>query len=181
MNPVLKIKISEASPEDVKEIAQVFYTTWLVTYPNEEFGITVDDVHDKYKDSFKEESLENRRVSILNPKEGSIFLVAKDGGKVVGVCRATVHTDKNELQAMYVLPECQGRGIGKLLWQYIHKIFDTKKDSVVNVVTYNTNAIEFYKKLGFVDTGKRFSDERFKMKSGAMFPEMQMIIKATDK
>ncbi|MFZ2522424.1 MAG: hypothetical protein WAX44_00605 [Minisyncoccia bacterium] len=32
-------------------------------------------------------------------------------------------------------------------------------------------------KLGFVDTGRRFNDERFRMRSGAILPEMEMIKK----
>lgn len=52
------------------------------------------------------------------------------------------------------------------------------KGITVEVATYNTNAIEFYKRLGFEDTGKRFSNERLKMKSSAVLPEMEMVIKA---
>ena len=40
--------------------------------------------------------------------------------------------------------------------------------------------IEFYEKLGFEDTGKRWTDEKFTMASGATFPEMELRIKGTD-
>jgi hypothetical protein len=45
---------------------------------------------------------------------------------------------------------------------------------VVEVATYNTNAIKFYERLGFVDTGKRISDPKLMMKSGAIIPVMEM-------
>ena len=86
-------------------------------------------------------------------------------------------SDKNQLQAIYVVPEYQRKGVGKLLWKEAQKYFDEGKDIVVEVATYNSNAIAFYKKLGFVDTGKRFSDEKFKMKSGNLIPEMEMELK----
>jgi ribosomal protein S18 acetylase RimI-like enzyme len=49
----------------------------------------------------------------------------------------------------------------------------------VEVATYNANAIRFYEGLGFVDTGKRMSDPKFTMKSGAIIPEMEMRREAT--
>jgi hypothetical protein len=35
-------------------------------------------------------------------------------------------------------------------------------------------AIKFYAGLGFVDTGRRMSNPKFKMQSGAVIPEMEM-------
>ena len=36
----------------------------------------------------------------------------------------------------------------------------------------------FYKKLGFVETGKRFVEERFRLPvSGALLPEMELVMK----
>jgi hypothetical protein len=41
--------------------------------------------------------------------------------------------------------------------------------------------MEFYKRLGFQDTGKRWEDEKFKMKSGAVLPQLEMAIMANRK
>jgi ribosomal protein S18 acetylase RimI-like enzyme len=75
---------------------------------------------------------------------------------------------------IYVLPEYQGKGIGKLLWNELSKYLDINKETFVEVATYNENAIKFYEKLGFVDTNKRFTDERFRMRSGGIIPQMEM-------
>ena len=57
--------------------------------------------------------------------------------------------------------------------------FDRDKDITVEVATFNKGAIAFYERLGFIDTGRRFAKERFKMPvSGALIPEMEMAIKA---
>lgn len=171
-----EIFIVPANPEDVKGMQEVFYKTWLDTYPNEEIGITVDDIEDRYKDRLTKESLAKRAESIANlPKDHKLFF-AKEGDRVVGVCRVVNRPDVNQLQAIYVLPEYQGRGVGKLLWEEAKKNFDQNKDTIVQVVTYNKKAIEFYKKLGFKDMGKRFQDDHFTMKSGAKLPEMEMVI-----
>src|SRR5688572_14658396 len=106
------IEIAPASPEDVVGMQEVFYKTWLATYPNEEVGVTVDDVEDFYKDSLTEETLTKRRERIAKPPEGESLLLAKIGGKVVGLCRVQKSKDRNQLRALYVLPDFQGKGVG---------------------------------------------------------------------
>lgn len=103
--------------------------------------------------------------------------MAKRGDKVVGVCRVVIHADQNKLQAIYVLPGYQGKGLGEKLWIYAQRFFDPNKDIIVQVASYNEGAISFYRGLGFEDTGKEWIDEEFRMKSGAGIPETEMVIK----
>jgi ribosomal protein S18 acetylase RimI-like enzyme len=175
MKKKLNIKIVLATPEDATGIQEVFYKTWLDTYPNEECGITVDDIEYRYKDHFTDEALKKRAEKIANMPKDQTFLLAKDKDKVVGVSRVVRHKDNNELQAIYVLPEYQGKGIGKLFWEEAKKHFDINKSIIVVVASYNNKAIDFYKKLGFKDTGKRFEYEKFRFKSGAIIPMMEMV------
>lgn len=167
--------IRDAKPEDVKALQEVFYTTWLTTYPNKEVGILEEDIHEKFKDVFTEEKLSEAAERIKNISNNSKYFVAELDGKIVGICRIFVREEYNQLQAIYVLPEYQQQGIGKMLWKKSLEFFDKHKKSIVQVATYNLKAIEFYKGLGFVDTGKRFSDERFRMPlSKVLIPEMEM-------
>jgi len=99
------IEITQARPEDAPGAQQVFYQTWLSTYPNEEFGVTVEDVEDRFKDRITEEGVAKMAKKIADPEPNSLFLLAKDGGKIVGVCRALKNEEKNQLTAIYVLPE----------------------------------------------------------------------------
>jgi ribosomal protein S18 acetylase RimI-like enzyme len=108
-------------------------------------------------------------------RPGHALFFAKDGDTVVGLCRVVRSETENRLQAIYVLPEYQGRGIGTLLWNEAQKYLDKDKDIVVAVAEYNQNAIDFYTRLGFEDTGKRWKDEKFTMKSGVQIPEMEMV------
>jgi len=170
------VSVSQTKPEDARGTQEVFYKTWLATYPNKEQGITVEDIEHNFKDAFTDEALAKRAEMFRDPKPGHFHFIAKDGEKVVGVCRTIESEVGNKLQAIYVLPEYQGKGIGKMLWETAKTIFNPGKNIFVEVATFNTKAIEFYKKLGFTDTGRRFSEERFRMKSGAMIPEMEMVI-----
>ena len=172
-----EISIVPATPEDARGVAEVFYKTWLATYPNEEAGITTDDIEDRYKGAFTEEGLAKRAERIAHPPENAAFLVAREGDKIIGVCNVMIHPEKNQLQAIYVLPEYQKRGVGQLLWEEAQSHFDAAKDTTVEVATFNEKAINFYKKLGFEETGKQFADERFRMKSGAVIPETELVLK----
>jgi len=172
----MNIHIRNAQPDDVPSLVDVFYTTWLATYPNAEFGITEDDIHDHYKDSYDPERIEKRKKKITELPENERYIVAEADGKVVGLCRAVIHEDKNQLQAIYVLPEFQGKGIGQMLWNEIKKSFKSKKPSVVEVATYNARAIAFYTKLGFTKTGNIFTEDRHRMKSGNTIPETVLVM-----
>ena len=171
------IKITTPVPEDAYGIQEVFYKTWLVTYPNADAGITVEDIENKFKDAFTVETLTKRREKIANPPEGQFLLVAKDNDKVVGLCSVIKESERNKLSTLYVIPEYQGRGIGSALWEQARSYLDMNKDTYLEVATYNANAIAFYKKLGFEDTGKRL-DFHAVMKSGNAIPEMEMLKRA---
>jgi hypothetical protein len=94
-----EIKISQATPEDVCGVAEVFYKTWLATYPNEELGITTEDIDDRYKEAFTEAGLAKRAERIAHPSENASFFIAKEDDKVIGVCNILRHPDRNQLQA----------------------------------------------------------------------------------
>jgi len=173
----MSIQIAEGKPEDVPGIQKVFYETWLATYPNEEAGITREDIEYRQRNAFTEETIEARKKTLREMPSEEKFLVAKNNDDVVGVCYLIKKEDRNQLQALYVLPAYQGQGIGKLFWEEALAFFGPEKDIYVDVAEYNQKAIEFYKKLGFADTGKRFEEERFRMKSGSILREMEMVIK----
>jgi len=172
----MNINIGEAKPEDAAEIQQVFYETWLATYPNLDSGVTAEDVEDRFKDRLSHEGIAKRADQIANLGPGSLFLAAKDGEKIIGICILRKDETKNQLSAIYILPKYQGRGIGRMFWQEAQKFFNPGKKINVEVDVCNKRAIAFYEKLGFADTGRRFADENFRMKSGAVIPEMEMEI-----
>ena len=172
-----EIVIRNAIPEDATGITEVLYKTWLATYPNKELGITEQDIEKSFEKSFTPESINSLAKKIGSDLPNEKRLVATYGSKVVGVATMVRNEDNNQLRTIYVLPEFQGKGIGKMLWQEAKKFCDPNKDTIVEVATYSQNTIEFYKKLGFVDTGKRLSDMSWGIKeNGVSIPEMEMVL-----
>lgn len=169
------IELSRATPEDVASIQDVLYRVWLATYPNKALGITVADIEEMYKDRNSEEALVRIRERISSASE--INLVAQENEKVVGFCRVIRREDKDAMQAIYVLPEYQRLGIGSAFWREIEKLLDSNREIIVQVATYNTGAIEFYKRCGFRDTGKRWEEKKFRLRSGTAIPSMEMVAK----
>lgn len=172
-----EIQIELAKVSDAEGINEVHHRAWLTAYPNPERGITVDDIEARFAD-VSEERMARRRRILENPEPGMTTLVARKDSKIVGVCRVIKKEDRNQLQMIYVHPEYQRLGIGRKLWDEGKKHIDLSKDTYVEVVDYNQQAINFYKKLGFVPTGRTHQDERFRMNSGAIFTEMEMVLKA---
>ncbi len=173
----MKVEILVAAPEDALGIKEVQYETWLATYPNQELGITPDDIKDRFRDAFTDESITKTQERIRSEKGNTRSFVAKANGQTVGFCFCSKSDTKNHLDAIYVLSEFQGKGIGRKFWERALAFFDPEKDIVVELAEYNSSAIAFYESLGFVDTGERKKDERLTLKSGAIIPEMVMIIK----
>lgn len=168
------IEILRQAPVDVEGATNVYYKTWLATYPNEDSGVTREDVEEKFSSSFSEKAMQKRMAYIENMGENELSLVAKENGKIVGVCSVIKEDDINILKTIYVLPEYQGKGVGSKMWDEAKRFLNEQNDTVVEVVDYNKNAINFYKSKGFEETGNRRQDEKFRMKSGAIFTEIEM-------
>ena len=171
-----KIIIKKAKSEDIGGIRIVWYETWLDTYPSKELGITREDIEERFSDYFTEESLERGGQDIRNIPENHIFLVAKIDEEVIGFCRIVSSDEENRLRALYVLPDMQKKGVGKKLWNEVLKTLDKTKPTYVNLADYNVGARIFYEKSGFKDTGKRTTNPKLRMKSGAIIPEMEMML-----
>ena len=144
-----EVKIVPATPGDERGIEEVYYTTWLATYPNKKYGVTVADVEHYCQREFSEGGLAERQAEIANMPKHRNLLVAKVGGRIVGVCLVVKHPYVNQLQTIYVLPEYQHQGVGTQLWNEAEKFLDPEKETIVHVAVYNQQAIAFYKKLGF--------------------------------
>lgn len=173
-----EIQISEPKPEDALGMNTLLYKTWLATYPNEKLGITVEDIEERLKETISEEFTSRFKKVLENIPANQKRVVAKDGELIVGLSTMVRNETNNQLRTVYVLPEYQGKGIGTQLWNAVKDFIDPTKETIVQVADYNEQAIKFYEKLGFVDTGKRFKDDKWKMKSGAYIPEMEMVLKA---
>jgi ribosomal protein S18 acetylase RimI-like enzyme len=170
-----EIHIDGAIPQDARGIVNVQKEGWLATYPNEQFGVTQEDILSRNLDS--DEKVATWEQRLMSQGEGSRTWVAKDGDKVVGFCSATKDDDANHLRAIYVMPQYQGRSIGSQLMEQALQWLGDSRDVVLEVVSYNEKAISFYEKLGF-QKGESLPDDSATFPSGASMPEIQMRLPA---
>lgn len=173
-----KIEVTIPKPEDARGIHEVFYKAWLDTYPNKDFNVTIDDLKNELSESLTDEMINKSQKQIEKPLEHKIFLVAKKDNEVVGVCLASKHEDRNELEAIYISPEYQRKGVGKQLWNKVYEFFDPTKDIIVRVTSYNMKAISFYQGLGFINQKTNQNIEDFTLKNGKKIPQIEMRIKS---
>jgi ribosomal protein S18 acetylase RimI-like enzyme len=169
----MEIKISRARADDIQGIKDVYMTTFLATFSNEELGITMDDVRDGLSKVASVESIERAIIrSETNPNE-RLMLVAKDNERVVGICECKKDNVKGYIPSLFILPSFQKMGIGKKLMNECFLFLKDMPEIYLTVESYNDNARQFYKKLGFRETGKTFS--KHLVKSGAYVPEVEML------
>ena len=174
-----QIEVLDATPNDVDQIKVVQSITWLATYPNVEAGITQEDIESQLNSPQRNENYQRWKKTI-NKDDNSHFFVAKEADKVVGYCSPYIDekNNANRLGAIYVLPEYQGKGVGGKLMDTAIAWYGLGKDITVHVASYNQNAIDFYKRYGFVETGRKVTDDVAKLPSGAEIPEIEMVRKA---
>lgn len=171
----LKIEISRETADDIAGILKLTEEAWQATYPNEEAGILAGDIEHRFKNLNTEEELERRRKMIETRGPDVLSIVAKVNGEIVGACAVRRDGDENELMSINVSPRFKRMGIGSRMWEEARNFLDKEKDTLVQVVAYNKNAIAFYHDLGFKETGEQFENERFRMRNGQVFTEIEML------
>jgi ribosomal protein S18 acetylase RimI-like enzyme len=168
----MKIIISEAIPEDAVGIRKIQKETWLCTYPNEKLGVTKADIEEKVNE-LQAKGTESLVERIKNDESSKTY-VARDGSEIVGYVAVQKTEDENKIRAIYVLAPYQGQGIGRSLMEKALEFMGSDKRISLEVVSYNTKAIEFYKRFGFVEDGE-IVDETYHLASGKALPEIRMI------
>jgi len=82
------------------------------------------------------------------------YFLAKENDKFLGymsIQHNCENTGKTKIHKIYILPDMQKKGIGKLLLNTAINETKMQNESAVylNVNKYNENAIKFYQKTGF--------------------------------
>ncbi len=169
------VDIADALPTDAKAIAIINKLCWLDTYPNKEFGITKDDILAK---ELGGDAHALRWQNAIEKKDAKTF-VARLDGEVIGYCFVKKEAEQNRLGALYVLSSSHGKGVGRKLVEKAISFLGREKPIVLEVVTYNVHALNFYKKLGFRESGREIDEAQImRLPSGIALPEVEMILPA---
>lgn len=175
------LEVEVAKPEDAAEVFEVQRRTWLDTYPNEEAGITHEDIRLRLEGEHGElipQKVERWREGIESRGENRETYVVRDEGKIVGFIAPGIKDGKRRIGAIYVLPEAQGKGIGSALFKKALEWHGRDEDIYLHVASYNQNAIDFYKRHGFERTNVEIVDEAAQRNGNAPIPEIEMVLKA---
>lgn len=165
----------QATPEYAEGITLVRRQTWLSTYPNEQENITRKDIEEAINTRTIEIETKQREERIRNDKTCRSW-VAKDNGAVIGFAEGRRGAEKNRIHAVYIVDAYQHMGIGSELMKRVLEWLGNDKEIFFEVVTYNKQAIDFYKKFGFVENGATQNDVS-KLPSGKQLPVIEMIRK----
>jgi len=139
------IKITEATLEDIAKIQEIAHITWPITYgailTSEQLNYMLDLI---YSDEALSKQIQNKE---------QLFYLISDSESVIGFI-GIEHHYKNEaitkIHKIYLLPETQGKGYGKIVFESIERLaLEHNSDQLLlNVNRFNT-ALNFYKKIGF--------------------------------
>jgi GNAT superfamily N-acetyltransferase len=88
--------------------------------------------------------VESKRAFVATDKNGEII-----GFSAGGISRTNDHDFPSELWAIYVLQSYQGQGIGKALFEAVHRELSVSyKKMIIWVLEKNHSAHRFYENLG---------------------------------
>lgn len=138
-----QITIIQASEEDIPSIQHIAYATWPSVYAH-----VVGEMQLAYMLNliYSTSSLERQM------QNGSTFFLAKEKGESTAFAAYFLKSPNiYKLDKLYALPNQQGKGLGKLLINYIIDEIKILGATALhlNVNRYNINAQSFYKHLNF--------------------------------
>ena len=153
------MEIRIASENDFKIIQDIAHKTWPSTFgeilTNSQITYMLDLFYNL--DSLKKQTEESKNV----------FLIISEKSNDLGFISYELNYknyQKTKIHKIYLLPESQGKGAGKILIEKVKKIAESNQNQalILNVNKYN-KAISFYEKLGFkivqsekIDIGQGF-------------------------
>ena len=162
----MMLSLSQGTAKDFKNIREIAYKTWPSTYGAILSKEQIDYMLNLF---YSEETL----LENLNEKR-HCFLLVNEAELCLGFA-SYEHNYLNQkctrLHKIYLLPEAQGKGAGKLLIEAVENLAKENQSVVVslNVNKFN-KAISFYKKIGF----QVVSDEEILLDHGYKMEDYKM-------
>lgn len=148
---------------DATLVGPVHLQAWFETYINPEVGVDERWILDNMGHVALVSGTEFRAKmfqKIIDGNANIYYRVARDKiGRIVGFCGATATNDdidSNIIDAIYLLDEAKGCGLGQQMMDGMLEWLGKAKPIKVEVLSYNNHAITFYQKNGFVFTGYKY-------------------------
>ena len=155
---MLSLKIRPATVNDIPSIAEI-RSGALTEKEISGFSVPMDNPYSTIKSLRKIWNSQN----LLN--DGSEVFVAELEGKVVGFVVYSMKSVDDNIDNIVVAREEQGKGVGRVLVEYLEKLAKSRGFSVITTDTTENaegvpwKAYGFWRKMGYEDKGVRFSTE----------------------
>jgi ribosomal protein S18 acetylase RimI-like enzyme len=153
-NPIFKIELPKVGEELL--LAHMHIQAWKDGYVVPESGLT-EEVIDQQLAHLLEDTTYRRNTiieSLENPDLVLYRIVKNLDDAIVGFLHGSKHEEFNELDAIYLLNEAKGTGLGGKLMEEFLSWADHSKPCRLEVFTFNNSAIGFYIRYGFEKTDK---------------------------
>jgi len=153
--PSMNVTIKQCTLEDLNDLKEIAYQTFYETFKDQN---SPENLKSYLERAFNLQQLKKE----LSNKSSQFFFIYSHG-ELAGYLKVNTGDAQTEamgdefleIERIYVKKEFQKQGLGKHL---IHKALEIatklhKKKIWLGVWEHNENAIAFYKKMGFVQTG----------------------------
>lgn len=139
------ITISEAVNSDIKIIQDIVYKTWPITYGEilsaEQLKYMLDLFYSE--EALMDQFEKNEQLFYLITEEESIL-------GFIGIEHNYQNENTTKIHKIYILPETQGKGIGRIAIEAVEKLaLENNSDSLLLNVNRFNKALHFYQKIGF--------------------------------
>lgn len=151
----MKINITKCTLEDSRKLQEIGYKTFKETFEDQN---SLDNMKAYLKEAFNIKQVESE---LSNPSSHFFFVSIND--EVAGYLKINtgeaqseeMDDDSLKIERIYIINKFQKHGLGKYLFNKALDIAikENKKKIWLGVWEKNKNAISFYKRLGFVQTG----------------------------
>jgi ribosomal protein S18 acetylase RimI-like enzyme len=163
------VNIRPVNSQDLGSLVTIFRACWNISYR--------DLISQSVRDAMDVEAATKLLTNAVHPKPGRFTLIATDDETGLGFASFgddPEDSTKGHLYSLYVSPDSAGKGIGSALLNEV--IVELSKIGHSNVTLWvfkeNPIATGLYRKLGFVETGREKTDERWQI------PQIEMLRKA---
>lgn len=149
--PQHQFAIENATAADLDGIGEAHFQSLLETYADEAAGIDEAWIREHlkmYGEPNSEVRRKNLREAEADPRSALYLTVKNPEGRIVGFLHGTRTAEQARLEALYLIEEARGSGVGDDLMQRQLE-FAGDLPIRLEVLSYNDRAIRFYEKYGF--------------------------------
>jgi len=137
---------------DIPAVRAMQARSWNDTYPNDDAGVSREWVERETAGWLTPEAIEKsyEKLAPLLIDSHNFHRIAKVQGEPVALIHASNGPQGQWLEGLYVDKKYHGRGLAQELMAEAFQWLDLEQPITLGVIQYNTRAIKFYQKYGFI-------------------------------